>query len=138
MTLSITIDLPDSLVRDLEEAAAAQELSVADVLRDLLLRYLPVSPRLPDDVEAELTAMASLSDEALWTLARTSLTSTEQRRISALNELAKARDLSSQEENERDALLALYDRTMVRRAQAASLLKSRGYEMENSSQLLAQ
>lgn len=138
MTLSITVDLPDSLVHDLEKTAVAQKQSIADVLRDLLLRYLPASPPLPDDVELELAAMANLSDDALWILARGSLATDKQRRLAALNEISRDQNLSPEQERERDELLALYDRTLVRRAQAASLLTSRGYEMDSPDALMAQ
>lgn len=138
MTLSVTIDLPDNLVRQLEETARSQQRSIADLLRDLVLQNLESLPRLPDDVETELAAMSSLSDEALWLLARSTLSAEEQDKLALLNQQAKMRALDSQEEVSLAALLSQYDRTMVRRAQAASYLQNRGHDLNDPLVLLYQ
>ena len=92
-------------------------------------------PTLPDEIEAELTAFTSLSDDVLWLLARSTLPETEQERLAELNYQAKQRDLTEAEETERDRLLDSYNRVMVRRAEAALLLKARGYDLANTNVL---
>ncbi|MEZ4659997.1 MAG: hypothetical protein R2911_20770 [Caldilineaceae bacterium] len=70
MTLTVTLDLPENLVQELENDAQKQHRSIADVLSELVVQNWQSSPKLPDNVEAELAAMSSLSDEALCFLAR--------------------------------------------------------------------
>ena len=95
----------------------------------------PQQPRLPDDVEAELAALPSLSDEVLWLLARSTLTTEEQNTLAFLNNTAKTRLLDAVEAERLETLLELYDRTLVRRAQAATILQQRDYDLRNPSVL---
>jgi hypothetical protein len=101
------------------------------MVRELILQGWHSLPRLPEDVEAELTTFINLSDEVLWVLARSTLTKVEREALADLNYQAKRRSLTDKEVARREALLAAYDRTMMRRAQAALLLKSRGYDLSD-------
>ncbi|MEZ4662140.1 MAG: hypothetical protein R2911_31710 [Caldilineaceae bacterium] len=131
MTLTVTLDLPENLVQELENDAQKQQRSIADVLSELVVQNWQSSPKLPDNVEAELAAMSSLSDEALWLLARSTMSKDEQEQLAILNQEAKGRTLEREEEALLERLLHQYDGTMIRRAQAASLLQDRGYDMSN-------
>ena len=131
MTLTVTLDLPENLVQELENDAQKQHRSIADVLSELVVQNWQSSPKLPDNVEAELAAMSSLSDEALWLLARSTMSNAEQEQLAILNQEAKGRTLERDEEAFLEKLLHQYDRTMIRRAQAASLLQERGYDTRN-------
>ncbi len=138
MSVRITIDLPEALIERLESAAQSQRRSVADVVREFVIDNWKLRPRLPDDVEAELAALPSLSDETLWLLACNTLTTEEQQHLSYLNREAKERALTEEENKQLDALLDKYDRMMVRRAQAALILKNRGHDLSDPSVLRAQ
>lgn len=131
MTLTVTLDLPAQLIQELEANAQNQHRSIDAVLGELVLQNWQAVPKLPDKVEAELAAMANLSDEALWVLARSSMNQNQQANLARLNREAKWRTLSRDEEETLEMLLEQYDQTMVRRAQAASLLQKRGYDMHN-------
>jgi hypothetical protein len=85
---------------------------------------------LPKDREAELAAFNQLSDEALWLLAKTTLSRAQQEELAWLNEAAQQRDLSMVEVERQDTLLDAYNRVIVRRAQAAVLLKERGHDIQ--------
>lgn len=102
---------------------------------DIILRNWQTLPKLPDHIEAELAAMSNLSDQALWILARSTIDIEDQEQFSLLNQEAKLRVLSDQEEEKLDALLNQYDENMIRRAQAASLLGKRGYNMSDPTVL---
>lgn len=131
MTLSVTIELPSFVQQQMERRAQAEARSVADLIRELVLQNWQTSPRLPDDVETELAALPNLSDEALWVLARTTLTAGEQSTLATLNDKAKTSKLTSAEEARLTTLLDLYDRALVRRAQAAVILQQRGHNLQN-------
>lgn len=132
---SITINLPETLVEQLESTAQSQHRSVADVIREFIIDHWKLTPKLPDDVEAELAALPNLSDETLWLLACSTLTKEEQQHLARLNQDAKERALTEEEHTQLQALLDQYDRMMVRRAQAALLLKNRGYDLSNPTVL---
>lgn len=137
-TIPMTINLPTSLVRDLETTALRHQRTLSAVVRDLLMREQPFLPSLPHQVEDELTAMSNLSDETLWLLARSTLTKTEQEKLATLNQRAKENLLTTEEQANQDALLMMYNQTMIRRAQAASLLKIRGYDLSDPAVLQQQ
>jgi len=92
-------------------------------------------PSLSDDVEAELAAMSNLLDETLWILARSTMSHKNQEALAMLSQEAKMRSVTYQEQEEYDRLLGLSNRTMLRRAQAASLLSDRGHDMGDPSVL---
>ena len=94
-------------------------------------------PALPENVEAELAALHMLADDALWHIARITLTPDEQAELADLNEEAQFRSLSVDEHTRRETLRDAYDRTMVRRAEAASILQSRGYDLSDPMTLLS-
>jgi len=131
MALSITLDLPEPIVEQLESTSRNQHRSVGELIREIVIQNWQPLPRLPDDVEAELAAFPSLSNEVLWLLARSTLTTEEQNTLATLNGAAKIRALEPAEAARLDTLLDLYDRLLVRRAQAATILQQRGYDLRN-------
>ena len=122
----LVIDLPPLAYAQLEAMATAQQRTVADVASDLILAELPIMPALPDDVEQELAAFDRLSEDVLRLLANSTLSAQEQAELAQLNEEAQGDGLQPGEAERRERLLALYDRTLVRRAQAALVLRRRG------------
>ena len=138
MALSVTIDLPEALLHQLESESHNQRRSVGEIIRDLVIQSWQPLPRLPDDIEAELAALPSLSDEALWLLARSTLTKAEQQELTILTGTAKTRTLKPTEAERLETLLDRYDRTILRRAQAATLLQKRGYDLSDPAVLQPQ
>ena len=134
MTLTpITVELPVAIAERLREEAGRQKRPVRDLVRDLIVEHWNGLPTLPPDVEAELDDFPNLSDELLWLIARTALTDGEREELAALNEATG--QLTDEQEQRRETLLDTYDRIMVRRAQAAVILQSRGYNLSNPSTL---
>lgn len=131
MTTSVTIDLPNPLVQQLESIAREQHRSVSEMVRERLLQTWPSLPALPDDVEMELALFTGLSDDVLWLLARSTLAVSDREELANVNTLAQQRVLTELEQARQQALLDAYDRVMVRRAQAALLLKQRGYDISD-------
>lgn len=135
MTFSITLDLPETILKQLENTSRTQQRSVGEMISEIVIQNWQSLPRLPDDVEAELAALPSLSDEVLWLLVRSTLTAEEQRTLAFLNSTAKTRTLDPAETERLATLLDLYDRMLVRRSQAAAILQQRGYNLRNPNVL---
>lgn len=91
--------------------------------------------KLPEEFEEELAGFRNLTDDELWRIARTSLSLDEQAELADLNDEAKSRDLTIDEEERCDALLDVYNCTMVRRAEAAFILRARGYNLSDPAVL---
>jgi hypothetical protein len=125
----LQVQLPTETIAYLEQIARQQARTVDEVIRDIILQELPGLPLLPEDVEAELAAFEYLSDDALRHLAVATLSPEQQHELAALNDAAQKRSLTEQERKRQQDLVDAYDRYLVRRAQAASILKTRGHDL---------
>ena len=138
MTL-YTVNVPEKLYRRLQQQATTERRSVDDLVRHSLSRQMPpavpVEDDLPPALRAELLAMEQLSDAALWSLARSAISPEQLAQMDDLraivNERARTPDENAQQQN----LLREYDETVLRRAHAAMLLASRGYDLSDPSVL---
>jgi hypothetical protein len=119
--LSIPEDVSDRARRIAEETAQPVE--------QVLLQYLNTLPEstLPPDEQAELEALRFLSDDALWTIAREQMPEAVQVRAHALMDKNTHGTILDDEVVELEKLVERADRLMLRKAEAALLLKSRGY-----------
>ena len=88
-------------------------------------------PELPEDVKDELETFKHLSDDVLWLLARSTLSEEEQRDLARLNDEAQRKPLIGSQVQRQRALLDKYDHVLVRRAEAARVLKARGYDLSD-------
>ena len=93
MEQTITVKLPQPLVRRLQRAAELTFRSVDDVLASTVGAALSAPPDLPDDLADELAAMHLLNDEALQAAAQPSLSAAEQQQLRQLNQTAAERSL---------------------------------------------
>ena len=131
MTMSqttVTVELPNVAIEQLRGLAQQQRRSVRDIVKDLIMRALP---ELPEDVKDELETFKHLSDDVLWLLARSTLSEEEQRDLARLNDEAQRKPLIGSQVQRQRALLDKYDRVLVRRAEAAGVLKARGYDLSD-------
>lgn len=132
---TITVDFPVAAFEALQRTAQRQNRPVADVVRDLVLRELPELPLLPRDVETELTSFATLSDDVLWLIARSTLTRKQLQELARLNDTGQQRSLTAAEQVRQQELISAYDRTILRRARAAALLQQRGHNLSDPAVL---
>ena len=131
----IPVDLPEPLYRRLQGVAAFAQRSIEEILASAISTALPPSPDLPDALADELAEMLWLSDEMLWTATDPTFTSVQQIRLTELNDLASERSLTPKEKSEQGQLLAAYDRSVLRRAQAFAILSRRGHQIPQRSEL---
>lgn len=129
---SVTVTIPDQLYRRLRLISESTHRPIAEILLESAAAMLPLtgsdadlSPQIAD----ELAALHLLSDTALWQATEATLSPEQQARLSDLNRQQGDQPLTPVEEDELGQLLAEYDRSVLRRAQALALLAIRGHSI---------
>jgi hypothetical protein len=127
MTDQITLTLPDELSLRARQIAESTAQPLEQVLIEHLKTLSPPLPSLPPDVQQELNALVSLSDDTLWTIARDHMPDDAQSRANDLMDKNSRGKLSANERIELEKLVDRADQLMLRKAEAAAILRSRGY-----------
>jgi hypothetical protein len=127
----VTLKLPDALYEQVKRAADKAHRSLDDVLLDAVAAVAVMASR---DVQSALAQMAYLNEAALLQAARATVPAEQRERLAELHDKQQREGLLPEEEAEEQALLALYDETLLVRAQAAVLLKRRGYDVSDPGQ----
>lgn len=132
MTLqTITLQIPEHIYERAQQVAETTDQPLEAVfLHELENAFLPP---LPEDEEAELSALNYLSDEALWTIAREQMPSPRQERMQGLMDGNTKGTLSEAEYQELEHLVEQGQRLMLRKGKAAALLTERGYKVTRES-----
>ncbi|PKQ26625.1 MAG: hypothetical protein CVT63_08355 [Candidatus Anoxymicrobium japonicum] len=131
----ISLAVPEPLYRRLERVAQMTQRSVAETLASAIAIAVPSAADLPDALADELAGMAWLSDKMLRSAIRPTFTRTQQKRLAEINDIQDKRPLSVSERAEQAHLLAEYERSMLRRAQAFMILAQRGYRTPGYNEL---
>ena len=131
----MSVTLPRSVFLKLDRAAQLTHRSVEDVLATTVNAALVGPPGLPTEMADELAAMHLFSDEALLAAAQPSLSPAEQFRLNQLNHKAGERPLTQAEKAGQEHLLNAYRRSILRRAQALSILTQRGHPLPDGIEL---
>ncbi len=127
MSDQIVLTLPEELSARVKRIAESTSTPVEDVLLQHLRTLSTPVPQLPPDEQAELQALHHLSDDALWTIAREQMPGEAEKRAHELMDKNERGLLDAVEQRELENLVERADRLMLRKAQAAYLLKNRGY-----------
>ena len=109
-----------------QQAAAALQRPVEEVLRDLLAAVLPTMHDVPDDMQAELLRMTWLDSQELWRIAREQMSAAAQAQLQQLTHLQERRPLTPDEQAQLDALRQEYGRMTLLKAHAYAVLSLRG------------
>jgi hypothetical protein len=123
----LTLTIPDELYERAKHIAESTSQPIEQVILQHLQTLPAPLPILPDDVQAELDALKYLSDDALWTIAQEQMPDAVQSRAHDLMNRNSQGMLNEAERSELDALVERADRLMVRKAEAAAILRERGY-----------
>jgi hypothetical protein len=127
---AVTLPVPEEIYDRARQVAAGTAQSVeAVLLQQLQAAFMAPLPPLPPDEQRELKALTSLSDEALWTLAREQMAQDKQARLHVLMDANSQGTLDEAQQVELETLVAQGQRLSVRKAQAAALLTERGYRV---------
>ena len=127
MTDRIVLTVPDDISARARQIAESTAQPVEQVLIEHLKGLLPPLPVLPPDEQAELDALGHLSDDALWTIARAQMPDDVQSRAHELMSRNDRGQITDAESAELGDLVKRADRLMLRKAEAASILRERGY-----------
>jgi len=137
MTLqTVAIQVPQSLYHRLERFSQLTHRPLEKVIVQTLETGIPT---LPDDLSEvmrkALIELESLSDEALWQVARSSVSLGQQRQHSGLLEKNQLGTLTESERERLAQLRQAADTLMLRKAYAYVLLKWRGYRLPTLDEL---
>src|SRR5687768_6104471 len=130
----ITLNLPDTVYEQIRRAAEKVHRPVDDILLEAVVAAAPAMGTAPTSIHSALAQMAYLNDAALWQAARATMPPEQRERLEELHLQQQRRVLAPEEQAEEKALLKLYRETLLVRAQAAVLLKQRGYDITDLDQ----
>ena len=126
---AITLHLPGSLYDLFQRRAQQSHRSVEAVLLEAVTAAAPEGDDLPPDIAKAVSQLSSLNDRSLWLAARDRLSDDALAELETLN-LKQQREGLTEDETGRLAELARgYERVILLRAEAASLLKERGHDI---------
>jgi hypothetical protein len=131
---AITLNLPQAVYRQIRQAAEKVGRPVNEVLLEAVAAVAPIIGTGPENLRTALAQMAYLNDAALWQAGRATMTPEQRERLEALHDKQQREGLTPDEQAEEQALLSLYRETLLVRAQAAVLLKQRGYDVSDPLQ----
>ena len=126
----ITIELPESVMRQLLRMAAATQQSIETLVAQSVLSNLPPSAEnAPPEIQAELLAMQTLSTDELLAIAQAEAEAAQWYRHSELLEQNQEGQLSLDEGQELTDLRQTADQLMLRKSYAWALLRWRGQKL---------
>ena len=124
-----TLTVPDDVLRRARRLAEQTARPVDKVMIEHLRTLPPSLPALPPEEEAELEALAHLSDDTLWTIVREQMAAESQERLQILMDKNSLGTLERDEANELTRLVDRGQRLMLRKSAAAALLVDRRHEI---------
>ena len=111
-------------------AAGATQRSLEDIiLQALQIVSSPTWKDVPEEFQTDLASLDRLDDNALWQIANSKKTSLEMERYDFLLSKQQETELAGSERLELEQLRTDSDRFMLRKSQAASILKWRGHNV---------
>ena len=124
---SVTVQLPDNLYQRIRRRAQDRNRSLADEVAAVIEQAIseesaPASADLPDQ-------LAHLSDADLWAAARLRVPEELSARMQALVWKEQAEGLTPSEQDEAGQIQRYGQHVMLVRAEAAALLRERGYDV---------
>jgi hypothetical protein len=127
---AITLELPGPLYEHFKRRVERTHRSLEAELLDAVASGASVEDdEISPELLAELDAMTDLADKELWKIARKTMAPAAGRQLEALHSKQRDEGLDVDEDADRRKLIQDYERSMLRRAQAARLLKERGHDV---------
>ena len=126
---TLTLVLPEPLLSQLETQAQAAARTVDEIVLETLVRNAPppIEHTLSPALQQELSAMESLSDEALWSIARSAMNEDKLAFYDLLLERKHDGTITPEGAALLEQLRAEADHLLLRKAHAYAILKSRGH-----------
>ena len=133
-THEVTLNLPEPIYDQLHRAAEKTQRTVTELMVEAMLAAAPTLASDNSAMRSAIAQLACLNDAALWQAARATVPLPQREQLAALHDKQQRDGLTSDEQFEERALIALYQETLLLRAQAAVLLHQRGYDVRDPQQ----
>lgn len=131
----ITLHLPLPIMQRAKRLSQELQISVENLLADAVATALPPLAGLQEELADELSRLAFLADDELLRVMCEVLPPEHFEEMDALLDRKNQGRLLASEQQQIDRLLEEYHRLVLRRGQAAVLLKARGYEVSDRKKL---
>ena len=128
-TRPITLDVPEALYERLKRQAEQLKHTVEAEVLEIVIEALPGEEEISPELEGTLALMEFLDDKALWRAAESRLSKKESAKLQELHLKADGESLTEAEKHLEKQLTEKYERALLIRAEAAVLLKRRGYDI---------
>lgn len=135
MTHTITLDLPDAFYSHLKRLAQGSHQPVESVVLTALQASLPSMDDLPAHLVTDLQSLEVMDSEALRSVLMETLPDSECSELEHLLYRSQAEGLGADESARLDLLQAQAERSMLRKARAAVILRFRGERLPTLSEL---
>jgi len=133
---TITLDLPENVYLRLQQAAQATKQSLNEIfLHVVQVGSPPGWEDIPPEFQADIAALDRLDDPALWRITRQKQSQADQQAYQELLDKHANGTLSEAERERLRTLRTEADRFMIRKAQAAALLRWRGHQLPPAERL---
>jgi hypothetical protein len=132
---TVTVSLPDDLSAKVQAIAKNNNQSVEEVMINYVRSFAKPLPNLEPDLQAELDALQYLSDDALWTIARSVMPQEIQNRMQVLMTKNTKGALTPIEQSELQKLVDRGERLMLLKSEAMALLTKRGHTISRENLL---
>lgn len=124
-----TIQISANVFQRLRIQAQIDKKTVDEVAEQTLSQALPPAlDDVPEKWRADLVQMQAMSDDMIWRIAKTNLSTDRVSLYDSLNDAKVEGELSSSEQEQLEILQEESNMLMVRKSYAWLLLKSRGYD----------
>lgn len=121
-TRQVTIDLPEEIYQRAERFARLINRDLASVLAETVVSSLP---SIREEIDS-LPLISEMSDSAVLNLANSSLSETQDLRLSELLEKQREKELAEGEDKELEALMQIYNEGWLRKTAAVVEAVRRG------------
>jgi carboxypeptidase C (cathepsin A) len=133
---TVAVEIPQLLYRRLERLAQVTQQPISDLVAQAIDQNLPpLLENLSPEIQEVLIGMELMSDDVLWQLARSQISSEIQNRYEDLLDKERLGSISKLEKEEFEDLYNILNSHMLRKAYACTLLKWRGYALPSPSEL---
>ena len=130
MAETVTLQIPELLYPRLINTACATNRPLEEImLYALKVGSPPDWDNVPDEFQVDLAALDRMEDDALWKIAQSRKTVADMERYNILLDRNQEGTLTDAERAELTALRTKADCFMLRKAQAAALLRWRGHHV---------
>ena len=126
---SLTIAVPETLLKQLRARARQAKRSVDSEVVNLLNDAISAEERLPPDIEAAIADVERLDEAGLRRAVVPLMKPKQAKRLEALNYKEQDEGLTPAEQEEREKLSHLYDKSMIVRATALAELHKLGVDV---------